>query len=75
MEVQKSSQADYIEGGTVGNAVPGTDCLGQHQRGVVGGGLDYALAKNWDVFAEYRYSPRNQTITFPIAQRSSTLDI
>ena len=71
---QASSTRTQVTG-TVGNAVPGTvETVSTSTSGwVVGGGLDYALAKNWDVFAEYRYSPRNQTITFPIAQRSSTI--
>jgi len=39
-----------------------------------GGGLAWAFARNWDVFAEYRYTRfSNYTVTFPIAQRASTI--
>jgi opacity protein-like surface antigen len=62
--------------GVVGNAAPGTvETTSTSNSGwTAGGGLDYALAKNWDVFVEYRYSPRTTTLTFPIAQRSSTVN-
>jgi outer membrane immunogenic protein len=61
--------------GTVGNATPGTvESVSTSSSGwTVGGGLDYAFARNWDVFAEYRHAgPRSITIAFPIAQRSTT---
>ena len=61
--------------GTVGNATPGTvETASTNNSGWRAGvGLDYAFARNWDVFAEYKYA-RSQdiTITFPIAQRSTT---
>jgi len=61
--------------GTVGNATPGTvETASTNNSGWrVGAGFDYAFARNWDVFAEYKYT-RSQdiTITFPIAQRSTT---
>jgi outer membrane immunogenic protein len=62
--------------GMVGNAVPGTvETASTSNSGwTVGAGLDYAFARNWDVFAEYRYAPpRSLTITFPIAQRSTSI--
>lgn len=61
--------------GTVGNAVPGTvETASTSNTGwTVGAGLDYAFALNWDVFVEYRYSPRSLTITFPVAQRSTAV--
>jgi outer membrane immunogenic protein len=63
--------------GIVGNAGPGTveTASTSHIGWTVGGGVDYAFARNWDVFAEYRYvgSP-DVTVTFPIAQRSTTSD-
>lgn len=38
-----------------------------------GGGVAWAFARNWDVFAEYRYTQfSNNTVTFPLAQRSTT---
>jgi outer membrane immunogenic protein len=61
--------------GTVGNAIPGTvETVSTSNSGwVVGAGLDYAFARDWDVFAEYKYVPsRSATITFPIAERSTT---
>ncbi|HEY6258201.1 MAG TPA: outer membrane beta-barrel protein [Xanthobacteraceae bacterium] len=61
--------------GIVGNATPGTvESVSVNNSGWrAGAGLDYAFARNWDVFAEYKYA-RSQdiTITFPIAQRSTT---
>jgi opacity protein-like surface antigen len=61
--------------GTVGNATPGTvetTSTGHDNGWVVGGGVDYAFARNWDVFAEYKYGrvPDN-TVTFPIAELST----
>jgi outer membrane immunogenic protein len=61
--------------GTVGNAGPGTiESVSTSRIGwTTGGGVDYALNRNWDVFAEYRYSSgSNLTVTFPVAQRSTT---
>jgi outer membrane immunogenic protein len=38
-----------------------------------GGGVAWGFARNWDVFAEYRYTRfSNNVITFPVAQRSTT---
>jgi len=38
-----------------------------------GGGVAWAFARNWDVFAEYRYTQfANNSVTFPIAQRTTT---
>jgi outer membrane immunogenic protein len=62
--------------GMVGNAGPGTvETTSTSNNGAtVGAGLDYGFARNWDVFAEYRYAlARTTTLTFPIAQRSSTV--
>jgi outer membrane immunogenic protein len=61
--------------GTVGNAGPGTveTVSTSHIGWTVGAGLDYAFARNWDVFAEYRYAGNpDVVVTFPIAQRSTT---
>jgi opacity protein-like surface antigen len=63
--------------GTVGNATPGTvetASTGHDNGWMVGAGIDYAFARNWDVFAEYKYAgvPDN-TVTFPIAQRSTNV--
>jgi outer membrane immunogenic protein len=60
--------------GTVGNAGPGTveTVSTSHIGWTVGGGVDYAFNRNWDVFAEYRYSGSpDLTVTFPVAQRST----
>jgi outer membrane immunogenic protein len=59
--------------GAVNGATAGTvETVSTHNTGwVVGAGLDYAFARNWDVFAEYRYaSLQNITVTFPLAGRS-----
>jgi opacity protein-like surface antigen len=62
--------------GTGPNGVPqGTvETVNTHNNGwVAGAGLDYAFARNWDVFAEYRYAKLdNITVTFPIAGRTTT---
>src|SRR5262249_22374155 len=61
--------------GTVGNAGPGTveTASTSHIGWTVGAGVDYAIARNWDVFAEYRYQGNPDiTVTYPIAQRSTT---
>jgi opacity protein-like surface antigen len=61
--------------GAVNAATAGTvETLNTHNNGwVVGGGLDYAFARNWDVFAEYRYASLQAiTVTFPLAGRSTT---
>jgi opacity protein-like surface antigen len=61
--------------GHIGNAVAGTVETADASRDgwTVGGGVGYALTRNWNVFTEYRYtSIRSTTITFPLAQRSST---
>jgi opacity protein-like surface antigen len=64
--------------GTVGDAGPGTvetESI-SHIGWTAGAGLDYAFAHNWDVFAEYRYAGnQGVTVTYPIAQRSTTNDI
>jgi outer membrane immunogenic protein len=64
--------------GTVGNAGPGTveTVSTSHIGWTVGAGLDYAFARNWDVFAEYRYAGNpDVNVTFPIAQRSTTNNV
>lgn len=61
--------------GTVGLATPGTveTVSTSHSGWTAGGGLDYAFARNWDVFAEYRYTSFQAiTVTYPIARRSTT---
>ena len=61
--------------GKSGNAGPGTveTASTSHIGWTVGAGLDYAFARNWDVFAEYRYVGNpDVTTTFPIAQVSTT---
>lgn len=61
--------------GTVGLATPGTiERVNVNLSGWTGGGgVAWAFARNWDVFAEYRYTRfANYTVTFPIAQRSTT---
>jgi outer membrane immunogenic protein len=60
--------------GTVNLAVPGTveTVSTSHSGGTVGGGLDYAFARNWDVFAEYRYTSfQAVTVAYPLAMRST----
>ena len=60
--------------GKVGNAVPGTVETVEtgHIGWTVGAGLDYAFARNWDVFAEYRYQGNpDVVVTYPIAEQSS----
>jgi opacity protein-like surface antigen len=63
--------------GTVGNATPGTaeTTSTSHDTWTVGTGLDYAFARNWDAFVEYRYSHSagNNTVTFPIAGFSTSV--
>jgi opacity protein-like surface antigen len=61
--------------GQVGNAVAGTvETVDASREGwTVGGGVGYALTRNWNVFTEYRYSSiQSSTITYPLAQRSVT---
>jgi outer membrane immunogenic protein len=60
--------------GTVNLATPGTvETVSVSNSGwVVGGGLDYAFAPNWDVFGEYRYTALQAlTVAFPVAGRST----
>ncbi|HEY2527731.1 MAG TPA: outer membrane beta-barrel protein [Xanthobacteraceae bacterium] len=61
--------------GTVGNATPGTaetTTTGFDNGWVVGAGVDYAFAPNWDLFVEYKYlGVPDHTVTFPIAELSS----
>ena len=59
--------------GMSGNAGPGTvETVSTSRIGwTVGAGLDYAFARNWDVFAEYRYAANDGTTTFPIAEVST----
>jgi len=64
--------------GQVGNAGAGTveTASTSHIGWTAGAGLDYAFARNWDVFAEYRFVGNpDVTVTFPIAQRSTTNDV
>jgi outer membrane immunogenic protein len=61
--------------GITGLATPGTiERTSVNLSGWTGGGgVAWAFARNWDVFAEYRYTRfSNYTVTFPIAQRAST---
>jgi outer membrane immunogenic protein len=70
-----SHNTQTVVAGTVGNAGPGTveTVSTSHIGWTVGAGLDYAFARNWDVFAEYRYAGNpDVNVTFPIAQRSTT---
>jgi outer membrane immunogenic protein len=62
--------------GTTGLATPGiVERASVNINGWTGGGgLAWAFARNWDVFTEYRYTRfSNYAVTFPIAQRASTL--
>jgi outer membrane immunogenic protein len=64
--------------GMVGNAGPGTveTASTSNNGATVGAGLDYGFARNWDVFAEYRFAGNpDVNVTFPIAQRSTTNDV
>jgi opacity protein-like surface antigen len=61
--------------GTVGTATPGIveTTSTSHNGWTVGGGLAYAFWRNWNLFGEYRYSSfQSNTVTFPLAQRSTT---
>jgi opacity protein-like surface antigen/outer membrane receptor protein involved in Fe transport len=64
--------------GTLNNATAGTDeavnigLLGW----TVGGGIAYAFAQNWNVFAEYRYTSfGTTTISLPLSQLTTTSTI
>jgi outer membrane immunogenic protein len=63
--------------GTVGNATPGTvetTSISRDNVWTVGAGIGYAFARNWDVFAEYRYSGGpGINVTYPIAQLSTAV--
>jgi outer membrane immunogenic protein len=59
--------------GTVNGATPGTveTVSTTHNGWTFGGGVAYAFASNWDVFAEYRYTKFQPiTVTYPLAGRS-----
>jgi outer membrane immunogenic protein len=60
--------------GQTGTAVPGTvESLSTNHSGwTAGGGLAYAVSTHVRVVGEYRYSPGSTTITFPLAQRSTS---
>jgi opacity protein-like surface antigen len=61
--------------GQVGNATAGTVETANITRNgwTAGAGIAYGFAQNWNVFTEYRYtSVPSTTITFPLAQRSTT---
>ena len=61
--------------GTVNLATPGTaeTVSTSHSGWNVGAGVDYAFARNWDVFAEYRYTSfQAVTVTYPLAGRSTS---
>jgi len=55
------------------NAAPGTvETAKLFLSGwTAGGGLAFAFADNWNVFAEYRYTHFTNTVTFPLAQLST----
>ena len=60
--------------GTVHLATAGTsETLSVSNSGwVVGGGLDYAFAPNWDLFGEYRYTALEAiTVAYPLSGRST----
>jgi opacity protein-like surface antigen len=59
--------------GAVGGAVPGTvETAKSFLSGwTAGGGLSYAFADNWNVFAEYRYTRFVNTVRFPVALLST----
>jgi outer membrane immunogenic protein len=63
--------------GTPGTAMPGTmETSKPFLSGwTAGGGIAYAFADNWNVFAEYRYTHFVNTVTFPIAQLAATSTI
>ena len=57
--------------GTLNNAMAGTDeAVNKGLPGwIAGGGIAYAFAQNWNVFAEYRYSSfGSSTISLPFSQ-------
>ncbi len=60
--------------GIVGGAGPGTtETVKPILSGwTAGGGMSYAFADNWNVFAEYRYTRFVNTVTFPVSQLSTT---
>jgi opacity protein-like surface antigen len=61
--------------GQVGNAAAGTvETVNASRNGwTAGGGVGYALTRNWNVFAEYRYTGiQSATVIYPLAQRSVT---
>jgi len=59
--------------GTVGGAGPGTvETAKPFLSGwTAGGGMAFAFADNWNVFAEYRYTRFVNTVTFPVSQLST----
>ena len=69
------SQSRAQLAGTVNGAVPGTlEVVNTTHFGWTGGaGVSYAFWRNFDAFAEYRYTRfDSNTITFPLAGRSTT---
>ena len=64
--------------GTLNNATAGADeAVNKGLLGwVVGGGIAYAFAQNWNAFAEYRYtSYGSSTISLPFSQLTTTSTI
>ena len=61
--------------GTLNNATAGTDeAVNKGLLGwAVGGGIAYAFAQNWNVFAEYRYTSfGSSTLSLPFSQLTTT---
>jgi opacity protein-like surface antigen len=61
--------------GTINAATPGTveTVSTKHNGWTAGGGVAWAFARNWDVFAEYRYTSFQAiTVTYPLAGRSTS---
>ena len=61
--------------GTLNNATAGADeAVNQYSSGwTAGAGVSVAVAQNWNVFAEYRYTDYGTTaFTLPLSQLSTT---